>query len=40
MTNTRVQSDIVRLALSSEHRLGLVNGGMDVRALNRTIDQY
>lgn len=24
------QSDVVKMALKSEHRLGLVNGGMDV----------
>lgn len=29
-TSGITQSDIVRLALKSEHRLGLVNGGMDV----------
>ena len=30
MTGGVTQSDIVQLALKSEHRLGLVNGGMDV----------
>ena len=37
-TDGVTQSDIVKLALKSEHRLGLVNGGMDVSRVWDTTD--